>query len=1042
MGLKDDALPHGTYETPVTRRVRERMVASKSVDPDVRFATIDATHSPARDRYVAALSQQLATRLGQRLANTRDDSQRISLINQITALLDEDDLIEDEELLYGVYGAPVVEPPELPAMSLNSAHLLTNAEKDASIVHEIRREMATADSVDLLCAFIKNSGISVLDAALRDLKDRNIPFRVITSTYCGATETEAVKRLCSEYGATVHVGYESKTTKLHAKAWLFRRNSGFDTAFIGSSNLSTSALVDGIEWNVRTSAGLTPAIVEKFIATFDTYWNSPQFGPFDPARDLELLKEALKDASWKGGETKLALSSLDVRPYPYQEVMLEALAAERSVHDRHKNLLVAATGTGKTVIAALDYRSLTEANDGVPPRLLFIAHRKEILEQSLRTYREVLRRPDFGELLVDGKSPTKWQHVFASIQSLNAKRIEALSPEQFDVVVIDEFHHAEAPTYRRAISHFSPRELLGLTATPERSDGYSVAEFFDYRTAYELRLWDALQQQLLAPMHYFGVNDDTDLSGVTWRRGDYDPHELGELYVRAGDRRVRLILSEIEKKIYDLNKMKALGFCVSVKHARFMAERFQVHGVPAASITGETPMTERNKAIHDLRTGAIKVIFSVDVFNEGVDMPEANTVLLLRPTQSPTVFLQQLGRGLRLAPGKDVCTVLDFVGQQHECFDFSARFAALTNRRGKRLVAALEDEFPLLPPGTSIQLDRQVQARVLENVKKATRSTVRKLRSLAAQERTTDLAKFLYATGLENEEVYRPTGSSWTALLRHTQLIDSPATENSQESFLLKSLKKFLHVNDDQRAEAYSRLSAPHGPSYSELSPRDQIFARMMCLMFWANSNVTVPETYDDALEKIQSHPAVHDELSQLLKIQSDASRRVFRPLPSECGGDVLLSHADYARAELVAPLDNRPLPKAASLFREGVHYFDDANIDLFLVTLNKDDDSFSTTTSYRDYPLDTDLFHWESQSGTSLKSKTGQRYIHHREEGTTILLAVRATKSNSLNLASAFTLLGPVEYASHRGEKPIQFEWKLDRPMPHELYLQGRAVV
>lgn len=1052
MTSDDAALPLGSYETPITRRVRERMEARHDTNPSTAFGTVrvesvadkDVEGKEARARYISALSYQLADRLTARLEKTRSAEKRIELINQLAILLDEDDVIENEDLLYSVYEETAADAPPLPDKSLNDAHLLTNAPHESNFAHELRQELRTADAVDLLCAFIKNSGISVLHNELIDLKQRGVPLRVITSTYCGATDSEALRRLVEVYGAEVRVGYESHTTRLHAKAWLFRRNSGFDTAFIGSSNLSNSALIDGIEWNIRTSKLLTPAIISKFTATFDTYWNDPHYGPFDPQEDMPLLETALKNASWSGNGTKVELSSLDVRPYPYQEAMLEALEAERTVHARHRNLLVAATGTGKTVVAALDYQRLVQANDGVFPSFLFVAHRKEILEQALRTYREVLKEPDFGELLVDGASPHQWQHVFASIQSLSSERLEKLSADHFDVIVVDEFHHAEAPSYKRLLAHFRPQELLGLTATPERGDGLNVEAYFNYQVAYELRLWDALQLQLLTPMHYFGINDDTDLSSLTWSRNkkDYQLTELGEFYIKAGDRRIKFILRELNKRIFDLNAMKALGFCVSVAHAKYMAERFNHFGIPSAVVTGDTAMSDRKAALTDLRSGNIKVIFSVDVFNEGVDVPEANTILLLRPTQSPTIFLQQLGRGLRLFPGKDVCNVFDFIGQQHEQFDFHERYAALTGKRGKNLVSSIDNNFPQLPPGTSIQLDRVAQERVLANVQKVSNSTKKKLRTLASNEKTTDLRKFLRNTGVPLEDIYRPADTSWAVLLREAGLLDVSVADPVLEKGLIKRLRGFMHVDDRVRAETYVRLASPGSPDYDTLSPQDQAFARMLCLMFWGNIKKNVPASFADGLAVLRQFPVIAWELEQLTKYQIGSSRKIPESLPSTLGNGALYTHADYTRAELVGALSHTPLPSAIHLFREGVKHYEESNLDLFLVTLDKDDDSFSSTTSYKDYPIAPNHFHWESQSSTTLSSPTGQRYIHHQELGSEILLAVRLSKFNNIGVAAPYTLLGAVDYLDHRGEKPIQFEWKLNRDMPRELYLQGRAVV
>ena len=396
----------------------------------------------------------------------------------------------------------------------------------------------------------------------------------------------------------------------------------------------------------------------------------------------------------------ITLSGLEVHPKPYQAEMLEQLDAERTIHDRHRNLIVAATGTGKTVIAALDYRRLVRDIHGRDLTLLFVAHRKEILQQSRRMYQEVLTDATFGELLVDGQEPAKWRHVFASIQSLSQQRLSGIEPDHFDVVVIDEFHHAEAASYRRLLDHVQPIELVGLTATPERADGVDVRDFFGGRVAAELRLWEALEQNLLCPFHYFGIHDGTDLESVQWRRGGYDLAALSTIYT-GNDARTRIVLKELNDKVADVAAMRALGFCVSVEHARYMAHRFVEAGIPALAVSAETSAADRRDALTALRNRDINIIFAVDLFNEGLDIPEVDTVLFLRPTESATVFLQQLGRGLRLTRGKTVLTALDFVGHQRREFRFDQRFRAMTGVGGKALQRQVEEGFPLLAIGQS-----------------------------------------------------------------------------------------------------------------------------------------------------------------------------------------------------------------------------------------------------------------------------------------------------------------------------------------------------
>ena len=523
------------------------------------------------------LARHLGTVIQRVLTSTRDPSARVKLVNElIDHLSDAAELVSDPptQLLRLVDDAAFggAETEARPRTPLSEAALLTNAHGEPTLGAELRAELDTSDTVDLLCAFVKWHGIRLLEQELSRLKLRGTAFRVVTTTYMGATERAALDRLVREFGAEVKIQYDAQRTRLHAKAWMFRRNTGFDTAYVGSSNLSRAALLDGVEWNVRLSRVGTPALLEKFRATFDTYWNDRSFETYDPDSERDRLDDALAEASGRSHHNRvtLSLSGLEVRPYPYQQEMLEALDVERTVHGRHRNLVVAATGTGKTVVAALDYRRLCSEETSERPSLLFVAHRKEILEQSLRTYREVLADASFGELYVGGARPDRWRHVFASVQSLTSYGVVNIPTDAYEIVVIDEFHHAEARTYRRILDHLSPRELLGLTATPERSDGTDVRSFFQGRTAAELRLWDALGADLLCPFHYFAVADGTDLRSVGWKRGRYDEDELSSVYT-GNHARAAIVVKQLTNKVLDPGAMRALGFCVNVAHAEFMA---------------------------------------------------------------------------------------------------------------------------------------------------------------------------------------------------------------------------------------------------------------------------------------------------------------------------------------------------------------------------------------------------------------------------------------------------------------------------------------
>lgn len=807
---------------------------------------------------------------------------------------------------------------------------------------------------------------------------------------------------------------------------MFRRRTLFDTAYVGSSNLSRAALLEGVEWNVRLSRVGTPALLEKFRATFDTYWNDPSFEQYNPDEDRDRLDDALAEASGRttSGRVTLSLSGLEVRPYPHQQAMLDALDVERRVHDRHRNLLVAATGTGKTVIAALDYRVLAA---GVPerPSLLFVAHRREILEQSLRTYREVLNDSDFGELYVGGARPERWRHVFASVQSLTAYGVANLAPDAYDVVVVDEFHHAEAGTYRRLLDRLQPQELLALTATPERTDGLDVRSFFGGRTAAELRLWDALGADLLCPFHYFAVSDGTDLRRVAWSRGRYDEIELTGLY--TGNRaRAALVLQQLQDKVLNLATMRALGFCVSVAHAQFMAEVFRAAGVAAVAVSGTTTPAERARALADLRDRRINAIFVADLFNEGVDLPDVDTVLFLRPTESATLFLQQLGRGLRRTREKAVLTVLDFVGHHRKEFRFDNRLRALTGETRRGLVRAIERGFPFLPSGCQIIMDRQSQQLVLENIRSQVGNRwpqmVAELRAYGDQ----DLATFLRESGLELSDVLR-NNRSWTELRQAAGLLTRNGAE--REASLLKRGRALAHVDDPARVEAYRWFLADDAPAYGELSLAERRLADMLFFSLWPGGGDH--QSIEAGLERLRSEAAVRDELQAVVDLAFDHAPHVTFGLEGNLDDVPLRVHGRYQREEILAALGYASLERKPNSFREGVLYVPERDVDAFFVTLQKSEADYSPTTLYRDYPISPTLFHWESQSTTSVASKTGQRYL---SGSSTKLLFVRQHKSDEFG-TSPYLFAGPVRYVQHIGERPISITWLLHHPLPTDFF-------
>lgn len=944
--------------------------------------------------------------------------------------------IAPEHVGPGAPPSPELSPPSIP---LSTSDLLVNGSGQPNIGSELRHELRSADRVDLLCAFVIWSGVVRLRDSLRSVIDRGGSVRVITTTYMGATERRAVEALV-ELGAEVKVAFDARTTKLHAKAWLLERDSGLTTAFVGSSNLSHTALFDGLEWNVRLADREAPHLVDRIRSTFETYWASPHFETYDPATDAERLDRSLGlHRKNKSGVDVINTVALDVHPFPHQERMLEQLHVERHRHDRHRNLVVAATGTGKTVLAALDYRAVSRglSAGGSPPSLLFVAHREQILKQALATFRAVLGDGSFGELHAGDRKATG-RHVFAMIQSLSERELVAMRSDAFDVVIIDEFHHAAAPSYRRVLEHLEPRELVGLTATPDRLDGQDVTAWFGGHISVDLRLWEAIDEGFLVPFQYFGVSDDVDLSALKWQRGGYQLGELSNVFT-GNDARVRKLLDAIRRVVAEPSEMRALGFCVSVEHARYMAAQFTVAGLTAEAIDGSTPQADRDDILRKLRQKELCCVFSVEVLGEGVDVPDVDTILLLRPTDSATIFTQQLGRGLRRAEYKPYVTVIDLIGQQHRSFRFDRRLEGLLDKRSGAIADQVEHGFPFLPSGCHVELDRVAQETILRSLRDV--GQLRRAKAMAADLRglgDVDLATFLGETGREVEDVYRSTGYSWTTLRQEAGL-PTPA-EGPGEAVAQRALRRMLHIDDRARVALYRDLLSRHDrPNVDKLTTADRRSLAMLLLSVFGRRPDPAFGSFAEALARLWEFSATRAELCELLGVLDARANSLTRPSPLDPAVPLQL-HGRYTRDELLAAF-GAGTPEDPPTAREGVIYLKDAGVDLFFVTLRKTERNYSPSTMYRDHAVSRDLFHWESQSIQSDTSPAIQRYREHRARGSKVVLAVRETNTDARGVGEPFVFLGPVDYVSDVGSRPVAFTWRLQTPMPVALFDVARVV-
>jgi superfamily II DNA or RNA helicase len=1034
----------GIYEELVTQLVAQNL---GRLDKQLFYI-----HTSVLDKEEAAavlakhLSQTIKTALNY-VKGENQLEQQIAIANKIILVLKEElnreefgaDLIAIEgEILKAVFTKVDAHFADFnlhlkeitPYTRLTHSELFTGGNVGLSLESELKKEILSSNKIDLLVSFIKFKGIIILERELAEFTNRGGELRIITTTYMGASDYKAIQLLSKLKNTQVKISYNTGNERLHAKAYLFKRNTGFHTGYIGSSNFSRSALTDGLEWNLKITTKEVSHIIDKFQKTFDSYWQSDDFELFDDAIHKEKLIESLNQGK-SGKNLDLNLSFFDIKPFPFQSEILEKLEVERSVHQRFRNLVVAATGTGKTVISAFDYKRFRAENPSA--KLLFLAHRKEILAQSASTFRGILRDNNFGELWVDGLIPSSYEQVFASVQTINNRLDDLdLSQDYYDFIVIDECHHLTAASYRGILQYFKPKVLLGLTATPERMDGGDIQEDFHNRIAAEIRLPEALNRKLLCPFQYFGITDSIDLSKVGWERGRYVASELSSLFT-ANDRRVREIITALEKYTKDLNEVRALCFCVSMDHAKFMAEKFSLAGLKADYLTSAT-LHNRDTVKQQLLLKKINYLFVVDIFNEGIDIPEIDTVLFLRPTESLTIFLQQLGRGLRLAEDKDCLTVLDFVGNSRPEYNFENKFRALIGKTATTVTKEIEDQFPHLPLGCSIILEKKAKQVILENIAAATslnrNQLIQKIQNF--QHHTTltlSLKNFVSFYNIPLQLIYKRGG--WKRLCQEAG--KEPNFSAAHESNIVNAIaKKWLACSSHSYYRFILDLAKKQfSVSVNECSEVEKQMLLMLHYDLWQT-----PGGFDSLQSSIRAlgqNKVMVDEIIEVLELLLDRieSKEMDIELPYQ---QPLKVHARYTRDQILAGIGLSTFARK-SPSREGVALNSALNTEVLFINLIKSEENFSPTTMYDDYAINETLFHWQSQNSAGPDTPKGISYIQHQEDDKIILLFVREKNKDEYGNSMGYVFVGEGTLKEHYGAKPMSIKWELNEPLPHYLW-------
>lgn len=916
-----------------------------------------------------------------------------------------------------------------PYTQLSQSELFTGNNAGISLESEIKKEIMSSDRISFLVSFIKWTGIRIFERELIDFTQRGGQLKVITTSYMGATDLKAVEFLAGLKNSEVKISYNTDNERLHAKAYLFYRNTGFHTGYIGSSNISRSALTNGLEWNLKVTSREVEHIMDKFQKTFETYWQDNEFELFSQSCHSEKLRIALRNE--KKHDNNNPEIYFDIKPFPFQEEILEKLVTERYVHNRFKNLIVAATGTGKTVISAFDYKQFRKCNSS--SKLLFIAHRKEILQQAQATFKGILKDNNFGELFVDGIEPEKYDCVFASVQTLK-NRIDnlPLSETYYDYIIIDEVHHIAASSYRPILIKFSPKILLGLTATPERMDNEDILKDFSNTIAAEIRLPEALNRKLLCPFQYFGITDNADLSQAQWQNGKYIPSELTKIYTR-NDRRVGEIITNLKRYLKDIHDIRALCFCASQEHAQYMAEKFLLAGLKSDYL-----ISSRNEVREEIRMKLIKkdinYLFVVDIFNEGIDIPDIDTVLFLRPTESLTVFLQQLGRGLRLAEGKECLTVLDFVGNSRPEYDFEGKFRALVGKTNKPILKEIEDNFPHLPLGCTVILEKKAKEIILQNIRNATNfnrnQLLTKIRNFRHQTSLPlTLKNFTEFFHIPLQLIYNK--GNWKRLCQEAGQIENYPPLYEKEIRRAIS-KKWISCRSTSYFQFIKKLTKNEFKvSLDRLKEEEKAMCLMIHYDVWQDRNGFI--SLEESLETIGKNKTLLDEIIEVIDILIDKIDFVEKVIILPYSQPLKL-HSRYTREQIFAAFGMNTFESKTSN-REGVAFISNLNTELLFIDLIKSEEDFSPSTLYDDYAISERLFHWQTQNSSRPDQGKGLSYIKQNELGKIILLFVRERNEDEYKNTMSYVFLGEAKYVDYYGSKPMNITWELNEPMPHYIW-------
>ena len=953
----------------------------------------------------------------------------------------------------------------------------------------LKQELLNCKKFYFIVSFIKYSGIQLLISTLDELEKQGIQGEIITSVYLNITDSKALRKLLSYKNIKVKI-YNNSSESFHTKAYLFEKEK-YHSVIIGSSNISQSALYSAEEWNVKLTDSSFFNIYEKSLNQFEKLWHSNEAIELteDFIDEYEKYKKSIHTIHTQNTfdyrKTKIKQKD-EFIPNSMQKRVLEKLKETRE-NGNKKGLVISATGTGKTYLAAMDIKqffkiySNTENKLFEKPKIsnikfLFIAHREELLENAINVFSKVLKidKNEFGRIYGGLKEIDK-SIIFASIQSLRNCYNE-FKPSFFDYIIVDEFHHSMSDSYLKTLSYFNPKFLLGLTATPKRMDGKDILSLCDYNVVDEIGIKEALEEDLIVPFHYFGVNDYTiNYDNIPYKNGKYNEKILLENLLL--NIRTDYIVEKINKFGFDGDELSAVAFCQNIEHAFFMKEEFSKKGYKSAVITANTSSNERSEILEKFKNKKIEILCVVDILNEGIDIPTINLLLFLRPTMSSTIFIQQIGRGLRKAKNKDFVTIIDFIGNHKKDYLLINYFSSEVDNKDtlftkkEKIINEIKNQFSNIPKSCYVELDRICQNRIIEKIEKINFSSKNILKEMYLDYKA-EIGKFEdeflrirdFDTNIElfqelclkmhsfynaqlqfedskifkNENEKNPLNTAETQFLEYLEkkitlvepftflIIDYLATgkEYINNSDLLNKYKEFFDIK--RNFEKYYLLNR----IFEELT-EDEILEKNLYGYKFSKKyknlflNKKLNEKNNMKSQQKENKLNFINRLKQLIHLGLNEFKR--NDL-DEFNENILISYKEYKRVELQILLDSK-VPKGS--WRAG-YANTDKDICLF-ATIDKTH-IFQENLKYDNSLFADDIIQWISQPKTSHNSSVGQMFIHHKEKGFKVHIFIRKYAFMNGNKTNPFIYLGNAQYYSSQGDKPMKILWKLDKKIPQKL--------